>query len=103
MLYNRSQLPVHGFSLVLPCVARGEAWVISPEFLLSNFKFQAVNVYHKQVKKCASWLAINVVLRLCYLENLELIFLMIEVKKSILTERSFAVFTRRYSPSPPMT
>ncbi len=26
-------------------MTRGEAWVISPKFLLSNFKFQAVNGY----------------------------------------------------------
>ena len=37
--FNRSQLSVHSYAWVLPCVARGEAWVISPEILLSNFKF----------------------------------------------------------------
>ncbi len=57
-----SQFTVYGCAWVLPCEARGEAWVISPEFLLSNFpaflslktgstlrsdKFQAVNGYHQ--------------------------------------------------------
>ncbi len=36
---------VHGCAYALPGVAKGKAWVISPEFLLSNFKFQAVNGY----------------------------------------------------------
>jgi hypothetical protein len=59
-LRTASRFTVHGCAWVLPCVAEGEAWVISPEFLLSNFpaflslktgstlrsdKFQAVNGY----------------------------------------------------------
>jgi|GEM_PF-5754413 len=40
-----SQFMVHGCAYALPGVAEGEAWVISPEFLLSKFKFQAVNGY----------------------------------------------------------
>ena len=43
------------------------------------------------------------VVSVCYRENKELNFFTIKAKKSILTGRSFAVFARRYSPSPPMT